>query len=431
MKQTRAPQQRPMRPGFEQQVREFIRSIGQSDPDQHTRLLLMRDGYADRFQYMARFLDGAHRSLLLVSGAAAGTELHVAREFGFHRVLGTEVDPGWARLASLSVQDLPDCCVLLYDGERLPLPDSSVHAIASGHIIEHTSGPRSYFLEHVRVLAEGGVFFLEFPDRFHPIELHTTLPGFEWAPPRLREFLYSRISECHRPSSPSLANLYASILRDLRPVGLPDIFRFASEWPEGHCRVEHFYRPLPGYVRMILRKGGGNAPTPPPPAARTAVPPSDSLPAPFPSPEPQAAAGALPQCIAVLESALEAALHLFRAMAVAGPPSLPGGADTQNTFHAASPPDGDLCLAALGRWTEAALSSLAGPGWAACLSQDPWRQQMDRLLLHYEREITRHFGGRLASPPSPAPASGQRPSQPAPPPSLPRRLARRLFARHP
>ena len=61
--------------------------------------------------------------------------------------------------------------------------------VLSGHVIEHTGSPEFYIEEHLRVLANGGYFYMEFPTRFHHTELHTGLPSVEWLPTFLRNAL--------------------------------------------------------------------------------------------------------------------------------------------------------------------------------------------------------------------------------------------------
>src|SRR5260370_4832201 len=72
--------------------------------------------------------------------------------------------------------------------DTLPFEDGSFSFLASGHIIEHTSSPMHYLREQLRVLQAGGFLFLEFPSRYHSIELHTGTSSVEWLPAPLRSW---------------------------------------------------------------------------------------------------------------------------------------------------------------------------------------------------------------------------------------------------
>lgn len=402
---------------LEESIRQYLRRLGQSDPDQHTKLLLARGGYEDRFQYFSRFLQPEHRRLLLVSGAGAGTEMLVAKDLGFDLVLGTEVGAEWARFSAMAVKDRPRCGVVLYDGACLPLRDGSITAIASGHIIEHTADARQYLHEHLRALCRGGVFFLEFPDRYHPLELHTNLPSFEWAPPLLRRFLYRRIAEAHSKRLPQRAALYSFIDASLQPVGVPDVFEWLASSPAGDCRVRHYYRPLPGYVRMILTRRPDGAPAaaaasaaagtgsgqPPAGAGRAGGASADG-----------AAAGA---CLQLLERMLHTVLEFFAAfqLAPAGVPPAQGQASEDDSAALEPlPSEPDMALRHLALWAERALAALGGPEWPVALSREPHASRLARLLLDYEAAVCERFGGRpLPSAKAEIPHAEPRPDHPA------------------
>jgi ubiquinone/menaquinone biosynthesis C-methylase UbiE len=144
--------------------------------------------------------------------------------------------------------------VLLYGGKTLPFEDGSFSFLASGHIIEHTSSPMHYLHEQLRVLQTGGFLFLEFPSRYHSIELHTGTSSVEWLPAPLRSWaLRWRMSrfggrpEAERP-------LYRDILTTLKPISTWQVRVWLRLASSHDSRVVHQYQPAPGYVRMLIQK---------------------------------------------------------------------------------------------------------------------------------------------------------------------------------
>ena len=213
--------------------------------------LLETGGFEDRFNYFEPYAPKSDRRSILVSGSAVGTELLVARRYGFDYACGTEVQHQLAALAPKRLQDIDGCDTILYDGARLPFPDASFDVVASGHIIEHAADPRTYFNEHLRVLRPGGVFFLEFPDRNHSIELHTTAPGFEWMPGMMREFTYTYLESGCPQVSREHSESYSLILDTLNPIGIRDVLTLIQETPYP-ATLRHHYKPLPGFVRSVI-----------------------------------------------------------------------------------------------------------------------------------------------------------------------------------
>ncbi len=121
-------------------------------------------------------------SKVLVSGMSAGSEMLAARKYGCGEIYGTEVDPFFMEFCQRRFEGITGMHPFLYKGDSLPWEDRSFDLVISGHIIEHTSNPFLYLKEHLRVLRDGGFFFIEFPTRFHRKELHTSLPSLEWLP---------------------------------------------------------------------------------------------------------------------------------------------------------------------------------------------------------------------------------------------------------
>ena len=162
----------------------YASSYGERAAD-HVASMLRLAHVEERYHYL-RSVIGPARALLrgpiLISGFGAGSELLVARQFGFPDVLGVEVDPFLVEIARQRLQHVAGIRVDLYDGVTVPCPDQSLAVVISGHIIEHTADPATYLRECFRLLMPGGYLFLEFPTRFHWRELHTGLPSLEWFP---------------------------------------------------------------------------------------------------------------------------------------------------------------------------------------------------------------------------------------------------------
>ena len=135
-----------------------------------------------------------------------------------------------------------------------PTKTSYFDLLLSGHIIEHTASPLEYLRESLRVIRPGGVLSLEFPTRYHLIEMHTGLVSFEWLPTRLRNAIVRLLSSRMSPLSELHKGWYESfITTGLRQVSRPDIFRWLRQIGVRYQELHHAM-PAPGIVRTVLRK---------------------------------------------------------------------------------------------------------------------------------------------------------------------------------
>jgi hypothetical protein len=125
--------------------------------------------------------------------------------------------------------------------------------VISGHIIEHTRSPFSYLREHLRVLQAGGYMFLEFPNRYHWMELHTNLPSLEWLPAFLRRAIIMVLCSRLMPLSAQAKQRYHAILTTLKPVSRWQVWWWLKRSP-GRAIIEHHTVPAPGILRLIVRK---------------------------------------------------------------------------------------------------------------------------------------------------------------------------------
>lgn len=236
-------------------LKQYLTRIGQEPIDLNVDQLFAIEGtgVSSRFNYFVPRMPISTRQRLLVSGCAAGSEMIIARQYGFQEIFGTEVAQDYVDITRERLENQEGFEVLLYDGLKLPFPDNTFSAAVSGHIIEHTRSPFHYLKEHIRVLAAGGFLFLEFPNRYHATELHTGLPSLEHLPWPLRSIglryrasRFSRYSEAER-------KLYQAILRTLRPVSTWQIKLYLFFSGE-RSRVVHHYSPAPGFVRLLVVK---------------------------------------------------------------------------------------------------------------------------------------------------------------------------------
>jgi SAM-dependent methyltransferase len=224
----------------------------------------------ERYEYLRSVIGEAGAFLpgpILIFGFGAGTELLVARQFGFSAVIGVEVDPFLVDVARQRLRHVAGIRVSLYDGVSVPLPDQSVAVLISGHIIEHTGDPAAYLRECFRLLMPGGTLFLEFPTRFHWRELHTGLPSLEWLPLSLRNAGLRLLSHRVCPLPGSVKARYESILTTgLQQVSVRSVRAHLRRMGLVHT-VKHQGVLWRGVVRCVLQ-----APTRPTPACTGLAP---------------------------------------------------------------------------------------------------------------------------------------------------------------
>jgi SAM-dependent methyltransferase len=236
-------------------LEEYLARVGQVPVDRNVHeLFSLESGVADRFNYFADRMPESARRRLLVSGCAAGSEMIIARDYGFQEIVGTEVVQEYVEITHRRLMGHAGFHVISYDGRRLPFAGGEFTAVISGHIIEHTPSPYDYLKEHMRVLAPGGYLFLEFPNRYHLVELHTGLPSVEYLPGPLRSlalrYLASRFSMFPLESR----KRYDDILRTLQPVSVWQIRQYLRRMHYPNARVVHHYAPAPGYTRLLIAK---------------------------------------------------------------------------------------------------------------------------------------------------------------------------------
>jgi SAM-dependent methyltransferase len=217
-------------------------------------LFSLESGMCDRFDYFTPRMPEATRCRLLISGCAAGSEMIIARRYGFQEIFGTEVVQEYVEITRQRLLGHVGLDVILYDGKNLPFANETFSAVVSGHIIEHTPSPYNYLKEHMRVLAPGGFLFLEFPNRYHHVELHTGLPSVEYLPKPLRSLALRYFASRFSMFSPEQRRRYDNIRRTLQPVSVWQIRAYLSRMGYLNCRVVHHYAPARGHTRMLISK---------------------------------------------------------------------------------------------------------------------------------------------------------------------------------
>jgi SAM-dependent methyltransferase len=239
-------------------LQRYLAGQGLSDSQIAFQVATLLDdgGFRDRFNYFVPKLPPEAKESLLVSGCAVGTELAVALEYGFKAVVGSEVSAEYVDIANRRFSNTAAARAVLISRNELPFRDGMFSCVASGHIIEHTPSPCFYLKEHLRVLKPNGFMFLEFPDRYHGIELHTGLPSFEWLPVLARNLVLYLLSHPWSGLPGEKKLRYQDIAKTLKPIGTWQIRLYLRmlRWQRQKipARIVHVYAPHPGYIRMLI-----------------------------------------------------------------------------------------------------------------------------------------------------------------------------------
>ncbi|MEO6324163.1 MAG: class I SAM-dependent methyltransferase [Thermoanaerobaculia bacterium] len=233
----------------------YLTKLGWTNVEQSVEdLISLSAGFEERFSWLDRFLSPEAKTHLLVSGSAVGSELIVARLHGFGEVHGTEVDPELFSIAETRFSGNPSFNPLFCSGIKLPYPASTFGCVVSGHVIEHSRAPFRYLAEHLRVLKPGGWFFLEFPHRYHPTELHTSTPSVEWLPWPFRDIALRFRALRWRRRDPQRARMADAVRIDLRPVSLWQIRVYLWVLLRKRARIVEVMCPSPGSIRLVIAR---------------------------------------------------------------------------------------------------------------------------------------------------------------------------------
>ncbi|MBN1617746.1 methyltransferase domain-containing protein [Candidatus Dojkabacteria bacterium] len=208
-------------------------------------------GFNERFDLLNRFTE--NRSSILISGSAIGSELLIAKNYGYKNVTGTEVVHDYVSISNKRLRNYKKIQTIFYSGDYLKnFKNGSFSCVMSSHIIEHTSNPELYLTEHFRVLKSNGIFYLEFPTRYNLLELHTRTFSFEWLPIGIRNLILSLLSGPINPNKGS-RHTFLAILETLSPVS---VFQIRTWLRRNNIRYKilTIQYPHKGIIRMIIKK---------------------------------------------------------------------------------------------------------------------------------------------------------------------------------
>jgi SAM-dependent methyltransferase len=241
-----------------QRLLSHFENLNYPNPSQAVEFSVSVEAAGSRFEYLKSQLPPSffeQNRAVLISGCSAGSEMLAARQHGLGKIHGTEVDPFYMDICAKRFQGQAGFFPILYGGKNLPYKPESFHLIMSGHIIEHTRDPAFYVKEHLRVLRKDGVFFLEFPSRFHYQELHTSLPSFEWLPEILRNILLRLVAADFSPLREDAKRRFRTILdTKLKQISLGRVRRWVRQSGYQGATLVHVERPAPGIVRCLFKK---------------------------------------------------------------------------------------------------------------------------------------------------------------------------------
>lgn len=102
------------------------------------------------------------------------------------------------------------------NGLDLQFPERQYDVVHSSAVLEHVGSAENqlkFILECARVAKRG--FFLTTPNRWFPIEFHTTLPLLHWLPPRMFRWVLRRLDMEFFASESNLNLLTARELREM------------------------------------------------------------------------------------------------------------------------------------------------------------------------------------------------------------------------
>lgn len=248
-------------PGIEGEVRAML--IEHYSPsykervNAHVDTIMATEHYAERFLYL-RSVTGADvfnsRSTIFISGFGTGSEMIMAKQFGFGKVYGVEIEQILVEVAKKRLSRFPEMHPSMYDGDILPYDDQQFDVVLSGHVIEHTNHPELYIREHLRVLVPGGYLFLEFPHRYYKRELHTDLVSFEWLPRSLRNSVLLFLSDNRSLLNEDAKHRYRSIVEtNLQQISMGGVMRMVKKTGYPASLVSRV-RAAPGIIRCVIQR---------------------------------------------------------------------------------------------------------------------------------------------------------------------------------
>ncbi len=234
----------------------FTRFYGER-VESHVNALLSLESHRGRFKYLQNKIGAqlfSSQQSILISGFSVGSEMIAAKQFGFGEIFGVEVSAFYQEMCQKRVGYISGLHPQLYDGSLLPYENDQFAVVASSHVIEHTQSPELYIQECMRVLMPEGYLLLEFPHRYHPIELHTGLLSFEWLPRPIRNMVLTILSGRFFPLEKGKKKLYNHILiTNLQQISMARIERVLKRMAMPYSVVDK-RESKPGVIRCIIKK---------------------------------------------------------------------------------------------------------------------------------------------------------------------------------
>jgi ubiquinone/menaquinone biosynthesis C-methylase UbiE len=120
---------------------------------------------------IAKCLKDAKRGKFLAIGFGWGDELRVAKEMGFTKISGVDIDKNAVRKVGKSFD------VQLYNGKKLPYKSGSFDVVLMNAVLEHLRNPDEILSEIYRVLRKNGEVVIITPD---PSQCYSIFSNF-WA----------------------------------------------------------------------------------------------------------------------------------------------------------------------------------------------------------------------------------------------------------
>lgn len=92
--------------------------------------LYERGGYISRINFLLPLINSKDKEYILISGSSVGTELLIAEENHFRKIIGTEIQDLY-KIPSEILLSRSKSKMIIYDGLRLPFSDSTFTCIQS------------------------------------------------------------------------------------------------------------------------------------------------------------------------------------------------------------------------------------------------------------------------------------------------------------
>ena len=146
----------------------------------------------------AEFLWRAYRGYSRRNGRPIGRYLDIgtgdlANAIAFHQRAGSEDAVGidlWSGVWSgLDLARSQEIALVRCDAGALPFRDRSFELVTMISFLEHVQDPLACLSEALRVVAKEGELFIQFPNRYFPIEVHSGLFMHFYLPKSIRNYL--------------------------------------------------------------------------------------------------------------------------------------------------------------------------------------------------------------------------------------------------